>query len=71
MSVPCGTGKYTSIQKYDISVFAVNSVLANQMDILNRMVMEPSFEAILDAGNSSCIIICFNAANEKWSLLLL
>lgn len=57
MSVPCGTGKYTSIQKYDISVFAVNSVLANQMDILNRMVMEPSFEAILDAGNSSCIIM--------------
>ncbi|KAK7602868.1 hypothetical protein V9T40_006842 [Parthenolecanium corni] len=50
VSVPCGTGKYTSIQKYDISVFAVNSVLANQMDILNRMVMEPSFEAILDAG---------------------
>lgn len=50
-TIPLGTGKYTDIQKFDARVFACSSVLAKCTDIINRKVLEPSFEAILDAGN--------------------
>lgn len=49
-TIPLGTGKYTEIQKFDARVFACSSLLAKCTDIINRKVLEPSFEAILDAG---------------------
>lgn len=48
--VPNGTGKYTDIHRFDARVFAVNPVLAECTDVINRKVLEPSFEAVLDAG---------------------
>jgi len=50
--VPLGTGKYTDIQKFDARVFACSAALAKCTDIINRKVLEPSFEAVMDAGKN-------------------
>lgn len=50
--VPLGTGKYLDIQRFDARVFACSAALAKCTDIINRKVLEPSFEAVMDAGKS-------------------
>ncbi|XP_065212309.1 fatty acid synthase-like [Planococcus citri] len=73
--VPNGIGKYTDIHRFDARVFAVNKVLAECTDVINRKVLEPSFEAVLDAGinpsslmgaNVGCYMTC--GINETESI---
>ena len=51
--VPDAVGKVTEPYKYDHTVFKMSKAFAVSNDILNRMALEPSFEAIVDAGRSS------------------
>lgn len=51
--IPDATGKYTSIDKFDSMVFKLNNIFASSCDVINRKILEPSFEAIVDAGNFS------------------
>lgn len=48
--VPSGTGKYKDINRFDTRVFSVSPALAECTDVINRKVLEPSFEAVMDAG---------------------
>ncbi len=50
MPIPAGTGKYNDIEKFDRTVFKMNRLFALSSDIMNRKILEPSFEAIVDAG---------------------
>lgn len=49
-TVPDPVGKFTNPYEYDHTVFKMNKTFAVSNDILNRAVLEPSFEAIVDAG---------------------
>ena len=51
--IPVATGKFRNFDKYDQTVFRMNKMLSQSTDILNRKVLEPSFEAIVDAGEHS------------------
>ncbi|XP_065222314.1 fatty acid synthase-like [Planococcus citri] len=66
-TIPNGVGKYTQNHRFDARVFAVNRILAECTDVINRKVLEPSFEAIFDAGinptsllgaNVGCYMAC-------------
>ena len=48
--IPDATGKFRNFDKYDQTVFRMNQVLSRSTDIVNRKILEPSFEAIVDAG---------------------
>ncbi|XP_065212158.1 fatty acid synthase-like [Planococcus citri] len=48
--LPSATGKFRYVKEFDPVVFKVNNAVAECTDIINRKVLEPSFEAIMDAG---------------------
>ncbi|KAK0176607.1 hypothetical protein PV328_000726 [Microctonus aethiopoides] len=48
--IPKGTGKVNNIQKFDASFFDINSKQAHTMDPMSRMLLEHTYEAIIDAG---------------------
>ena len=48
--IPDATGKLLEPHKFDQTVFKLNKGWANSSIILNRLPLEPSFEAIVDAG---------------------
>lgn len=50
MSIPQGLGKYTNIDQFDRTIFKMKSLFAVSSDILNRKILEPAFEAMIDAG---------------------
>lgn len=48
--IPCATGKYLDVNTVDYQVFKMGRIQAYSSDALNRKMLEPSFEAIMDAG---------------------
>ena len=56
--IPDATGKLSNIYNHDYSVFKMSKTFARTCDILNRIILEPVFEAIVDAGklNKSFIV---------------
>lgn len=50
VSVPDATGKYTEEIEFDYRLFKFSSLFAQSTDVVNRKILEPSFEAIVDAG---------------------
>lgn len=50
--VPPRTGKIRNLEKFDASFFSIHHRLANNTDPQARMLLEHSYEAILDAGIS-------------------
>ena len=49
--LPSATGKFKFIKEFDPVVFKVNNAVAECTDVINRKILEPSFEAVMDAGN--------------------
>ena len=56
--IPDATGKLSNIYKLDYNVFKMNKTFARNCDVLNRIILEPAFEAIIDAGESNKIFYC-------------
>lgn len=50
--VPKRTGKIGNLEKFDASFFSIHHRLANSTDPQARILLEHSYEAILDAGIS-------------------
>jgi fatty acid synthase, animal type len=50
--VPIRTGKVQNLEKFDASFFSMHNRLAHNTDPQARMLLEHSYEAILDAGIS-------------------
>lgn len=50
--VPRRTGKIQNLDKFDASFFSIHNRLANSTDPQARILLEHSYEAILDAGVS-------------------
>lgn len=50
--VPKRTGKINNLEKFDASFFSIHKRLANTTDPQARILLEHSYEAILDAGVS-------------------
>lgn len=48
--VPKRSGKIRNLEKFDASFFSILDKHANQMDPQGRILLEHSYEAILDAG---------------------
>jgi fatty acid synthase len=48
--IPQRTGKLKNIDKFDASFFGVHNKMAQSMDPQCRMLMEKTYEAIVDAG---------------------
>jgi len=48
--IPARTGKLYNIDKFDASFFGVHNNQAQTMDPQCRMLMEKTYEAIVDAG---------------------
>ncbi|KAK0166753.1 hypothetical protein PV327_004242 [Microctonus hyperodae] len=48
--IPPGTGKVRNIQKFDASFFDISFKQAHTMDPMSRMLLEHTYEAIIDAG---------------------
>lgn len=60
--VPDRFGKLKTWNKFDASFFGMKSRLVNAMDPLGRVLMEKSYEAIVDAGKCCIhfgILKCF------------
>lgn len=49
-TVPDATGKFVNVHAFDNSVFHVNKKMADSTEPAIKGVLEPSFEAIVDAG---------------------
>lgn len=52
LGVSAGTGKLKTIDRFDNTFFSVHPKLAEVMDVLTRLTLERSVEAIIDAGLS-------------------
>lgn len=52
LEVPKRTGKINQLEKFDASFFSIHNRLANSTDPQARILLEHSYEAILDAGIS-------------------
>ncbi|KAI4476277.1 hypothetical protein M0804_013731 [Polistes exclamans] len=50
LEIPQRTGKISNIQKFDALFFGIHSKQAHAMDPMSRMLLEHSYEAIIDAG---------------------
>lgn len=50
--IPKRTGKINNLEKFDASFFSIHNRLANCTDPQARVILEHSYEAILDAGIS-------------------
>lgn len=51
--LPRRSGKLKDLSKFDATMFGVHPKQANGMDPQLRMLLEVTFEAIVDAGNQS------------------
>lgn len=56
-SVPRRSGKIKNLEKFDASFFAIMERHANQSDPQIRMLLEHSYEAIIDAGISPASLV--------------
>jgi fatty acid synthase len=48
--IPARTGKLSNIEKFDASFFGIHNKQAQTMDPQSRMLLEKTYEAIVDAG---------------------
>lgn len=48
--IPHYIGVYKDEEAYDPPVFKIINKFSSSFDVINRIVLEPSFEAIVDAG---------------------
>ena len=48
--IPARTGKLYNIEKFDASFFGIHYRQAHSMDPQSRMLLERTYEAIVDAG---------------------
>ncbi|CAH1394186.1 unnamed protein product [Nezara viridula] len=48
--IPQRTGKLKEVEKFDASAFGVHFNQAESMDPMNRILLEKSYEAIIDSG---------------------
>lgn len=53
-NVPQRIGACNNIQKFDRVFFGLHAKLTNSTDPLSRLLLEHSYEAILDAGINPC-----------------
>jgi len=72
--IPKRSGKVNGLEKFDATFFGMHFKQANAMDPQARVVLEHSYEAILDAGinpkslrgsRTGCYIGCSYAESEK------
>ena len=54
--IPARTGKLYNIEKFDASFFGVHYRQAHSMDPQSRMLLEKTYEAIVDAGEQFYIL---------------
>lgn len=74
--IPRRLGKVKNLNKFDASFFGVNLKQAQCMDPQGRMLLEHSYEAVLDSGtcprnlrgsNTAVLIgVCFNESEKIW-----
>ncbi|XP_077295461.1 fatty acid synthase-like [Arctopsyche grandis] len=74
--IPQRTGKINHLNRFDASFFGVQSTRAHTMDPMCRLLLEKSYEAIVDAGvnpktlkdSKTAVIIgaCFSESEKTW-----
>ncbi|XP_046964411.1 fatty acid synthase-like [Vanessa cardui] len=74
--IPQRTGKIYKIEKFDASFFGVHYKEAHTMDPMTRIIMEKTYEAIIDAGlnpkelrntkTGVFIGACFSESEKEW-----
>ncbi|XP_033230408.1 fatty acid synthase-like [Belonocnema kinseyi] len=74
--IPQRTGKVNNINKFDASFFGINYKKAHTMDPMSRMLLEHTYEAIIDAGINPSrlrgtktgvfIAACFSETEKTW-----
>lgn len=62
MNVTPGTGKIKSLDKFDAMFFNAHPKLAQVMDVLTKLSLERSIEAVIDAGLSPADLYGTNTA---------
>lgn len=62
LGVSAGTGKIKVIDRFDNTFFSVHQKLAEVMDVITRLSLERSVEAIIDAGLSPIDLCGTNTA---------
>lgn len=65
---PPAFGKVRDVEKFDTTFFGIHRRLSNFMDPQNRLILERSFEAIIDSGNIN-IIIHYTKLNNIYKTL--
>ena len=53
LGLPTRSGKLKDLSKFDATFFGVHAKQANKMDPQLRMLLEVTYEAIVDAGETS------------------
>lgn len=74
--IPKRSGKINNLEKFDASFFGVNFKQARAMDPQSRLLLERSYEAVLDAGinpkslrgsNTAVFVgVSFNESEKVW-----
>ncbi|CAH1394198.1 unnamed protein product, partial [Nezara viridula] len=74
--IPQRTGKLKEVKKFDASAFGVHFNQAESMDPMNRILLEKSYEAIIDSGNNPFTLkgsktgvfigACFSESEKTW-----
>lgn len=74
--IPKRSGKINNLEKFDASFFGVNFKQARAMDPQSRLLLEHSYEAVIDAGinprslrgSNTAVFIgaCFNESEKLW-----
>lgn len=54
--IPQRTGKLNTVNKFDAAFFGVHYKQAHTMDPMCRIILEKSYEAIVDSGNNNFFI---------------
>ncbi|XP_066906939.1 fatty acid synthase [Halyomorpha halys] len=74
--IPQRTGKLKEVNKFDAAAFGVHFNQAESMDPMNRILLEKSYEAIIDSGNNPFTLkgsrtgvfigVCFSESEKTW-----
>jgi hypothetical protein len=64
--IPQRTGKLLNVSKFDASFFGVHFKQANTMDPMCRMLLEKTYEAIVDAGQLLYVTLCLEYDLDLW-----
>lgn len=69
-NIPSRAGCIKTLDRFDHSFFRVNRKQAEQMDIASRMLLEKTFEAIIDAGNRCSVPASLTKVRLEYLYLL-